>query len=275
MGRISNGIALAKTSFSVLSENRSLLLFPILSGISLVCVLSTFFGGGYLMFGNYIETALNSETGGDTIGMIVLFFYYLINYFVIIFFNAALIHCAVQTMKGEDTSVHEGLRFAAAKLPQILSWAAVAATVGVIIKTIQERTGVFGNILLGIIGVVWTIATFFVVPVLIYENKDVVASIKRSGEIIKKTWGESLTANFGFGILYFFLILALIPLGFIFFNIMHWAAAIVALVGIFMVASVVLSAAKTVFVAAAYLYANGEPTGAFRADVLDDVFMRK
>lgn len=275
MGRIANGIALAKTSFSVLNENKSLIVFPILSSISLICILSVFFGGGYLVFGEQITAALDNETGGNLVGIIFLFFYYFINYFAVIFFNAALIHCAIQVMEGKETSVHEGLRFAASKLPQILNWAALAATVGVILKILQERSGFIGQIILGLIGVVWSIATFFVVPVLIYEGKGVLDSVKRSGEILKKTWGESLTANFGFGILYFILILALVPLAYIFFNVIHWAVAIVSLLSIFMLASVVISAAKTVFVAAAYQYANGNSTGNFRVDVLDDVFMKK
>lgn len=227
------------------------------------------------MFGAQIEAAFASESGGEIMGYVLLFLYYFINYFVIVFFNAALIHCAVKVMNGEETNISDGLSFAASRLLQIMTWAALAATVGVILKTLQERAGWIGKIILGLIGGVWSIATFFVVPVLIYEKQDVFTTVKRSAEIMRDTWGESLTANFGFGLMYFALIFSAVPLGILLFNIAPVALGIVTIIAYILMGFTVLSAAKTVFIAAAYQHATGRPTGEFRSDLLDDAFMVK
>jgi len=53
--RLSNGWKLAKTSLSLLNENRSLLILPVFSAISMILILSTFFGGSYFLIGDFLE----------------------------------------------------------------------------------------------------------------------------------------------------------------------------------------------------------------------------
>ncbi|UUZ47783.1 DUF6159 family protein [Massilia sp. B-10] len=68
----------------------------------------------------------------------------------------------------------------------------IAATVGVILRAIQERVGFLGRIIVGMLGVGWTIATFLVVPVLVARDKGPVDSIKDSAALLKQTWGENV-----------------------------------------------------------------------------------
>src|SRR6202011_2079960 len=81
------------------------------------------------------------------------------------------------------------------------SWAIFAATVGTILRAIQDKVGALGKIITGLIGIVWSIATFFVVPVIAYENLGPIDAFKRSAEIMKEKWGESLGSTFSFGLL--------------------------------------------------------------------------
>ena len=99
-----------------------------------------------------------------------MFLFYLINYFIIVFFNVGLVHYAKMILEGKETSVSEGIQYATTRAGTILAWASLAATVGIILKTIQERSGAIGSIIVSIIGMVWSIATFFVVPVIAYED---------------------------------------------------------------------------------------------------------
>ena len=89
--------------------------------------------------------------------------------FVSIYFNAAVIGTAMKRLQGEDASIHDGLALARQHIGKIFVWAVITATVGMILRSLQERAGILGRIVLGIVGIAWTVLTFFVVPVLLYE----------------------------------------------------------------------------------------------------------
>jgi hypothetical protein len=116
---------------------------------------------------------------------------------IVTFFNASLISCAIARFNGEDSSAKAGMKAALKRWPQILGWALLNATVGVALQWLKERTGFIGRIVLSFIGFAWTIATFFVVPVLVIEGVGPISAVKRSVSVLKKTWGESLVAQVG------------------------------------------------------------------------------
>src|SRR5215471_15122659 len=172
--RISNGWTIAMNSFKVLKENKQLVIFPILSGISLMLVIGSFVVGILATAGWDVE---NIEGGRWFFNYGIMFLFYLVNYFIVVFFNMALIHCTHLYFKGEKPSVSDGLRFSLSRIGVIFSWAVVAATVGFILRIIQENAGWLGKIITGLIGVVWSIATFFVVPIIAYEKLGPLAAI--------------------------------------------------------------------------------------------------
>lgn len=271
--RLSNGWELAKISLHTINQNRSLLLFPVFSVISLILVLATFFGGGFFLFGDTIDRALNDEQGGNLLAIALIFVYYLINFFIIVFFNSALIHCAVKILNGEETSLEEGFNFALSRIGKIFGWAVLSATVGTLLQLLQNM-GKIGEIIAGLIGLAWSVMTFFVVPVLIYEDKGVFEAVKESGRLMRQKWGESLAANVSFGLFHFLGILAAIGLGMLLMNVSAILAITVA-VGIILLVSTVMSAARTVFVAAVYNHVSGRPTGEFDGRTLDSAFIQK
>src|SRR5882724_10286722 len=95
-----------------------------------------------------------------------MFLFYLANYFVVIFFNTALIHAATIRLRGGDPTLSDGLGFAWENVGRILQWAAVAATVGMILRAIEERVGWLGRFIIALVGAAWTVATYFVIPVI-------------------------------------------------------------------------------------------------------------
>ncbi|MCC7504516.1 MAG: hypothetical protein IT259_04405 [Saprospiraceae bacterium] len=271
--RLSNGWELAKTSLHIINQNRSLLLFPVFSSVSLILVLATFFGGGFFLFGDQIDRMMNDEQSSNILGIAVIFIYYLINFFLIVFFNSALIYCAVKILNGEETSLQEGFDFAFSRIGKIFGWSVLSATVGTLLQLLQN-TGKIGEIVAGLIGLAWSVMTFFVVPVLIYEDKGVFESVKESGRLMKQKWGESLAANASFGVFHFLGILAAVGIGFFLMKV-NAILAITIAVGIILLVSTVMSAARTVFVAAVYNHVSGRPTGEFDGRTLDRAFVQK
>lgn len=133
-------------------------------------------------------------------GIVYLLLFYGATTFVVVFFNAALIAAADQHFQGKPSGLRIGLRLAARRLPQILGWAMVAATIGTILQLIAERSGLIGQIVVAIIGVVWSIASYFAVPAVVLEGVGPIKAVKYSAQTIKETWGESLILAVGFRI---------------------------------------------------------------------------
>ncbi|MCA9849124.1 MAG: hypothetical protein KC461_00555, partial [Dehalococcoidia bacterium] len=161
-----------------------------------------------------------------------------------------------------------GLSKASSHIPAILGWAIIAATVGLILNAIRDRTDNFlGQIALAIAGGVWAYMTFFVVPVLIVEGLGPVAAIKRSGALLKGTWGNQVTANFSFSFIYIgAALVAFLPAALLF----SVSPLLGVIVGVPLVALAMgtVQALEGIFKAALYDYATGStPVGFQQSDM--------
>lgn len=269
--RLENGWKLTISSFKILKANKQLIIFPVLSGICLM-----------LAIGSFVVTsfAINGwENVGEIRGRVEyyawLFLFYLVNYFVVVFFNMALVHCTRSYFKGEEVSVSAGLRFSVSRIGAIFSWAVFAATVGLILRAIQENTGIIGRIITGIIGIVWSIATFFVVPIIAYENLGPIGAFKRSAQMMKNKWGESLVAGFSFGLIQLLAFLVIgVPLFLLGSAVNFFLGLALAIAGVFIIMAI-LSAAQTIFISAVYHNINGDVNKHFDHQLVDGLFVRK
>lgn len=282
--RMATGWQLTKQSFRVLQLDKELLVFPLLSGIACALVMATF---AVPMFATGLFEAMTADEGAShqvsqTIGYVALFSYYVASYFVIVFFNTALVSCAIIRFRGGDPTVKGGLTAAMARLPQIFGWAVFSATVGLILKSIESRSESFGRIVTGLIGMAWSAVTYFVIPVIVVEKTGPVNAVKRSTAVLKKTWGEALTANFGIGVIAaLFSVLAGIPLVLgviaLFNEHMVLGVAGVALGVLLLLAiSLIASALHAIIVGALYLYSvEGQAPQQFDQRLLQGAFARK
>lgn len=261
--RMATGWELAKQSLRVLRLDKELLLFPILSGISCLLVMATFavptFYSGLL--NDVTSEEMSTET--QVILGVVTFAFYFVSYFVVIFFNSALVACAIIRLKGGDPTVADGFSAAMARLPQIAGWALVSASVGMILKIIESRSERVGEIVASLLGMAWSITTFFVIPVLVVEKTGPVDAVKRSVAIMKKTWGESLTANMGIGFISGLVsMLGALPIigGAVLLGESAVLGGILIAVGILWIlfVSLVSSALSTIVLAALYIFAAEE-----------------
>jgi hypothetical protein len=270
--RLSNGWKLSMSSFSVIKKNKQLLIFPVLSGAALLVLLGSFIGILYSMNGNNFDRVVDERSTTEYIG---LFVFYLINYFIVIFFNMALIHCARIYFEGGKPTITDGLRFSLSRIGDILVWSTVAATVGLLLRMLEENGGKIGKIIASFIGIAWSITTFFVVPVLAYENLKPMQAYRRSVQIMREKWGESLGSGFSFSIIQVLGILIVgVPLFFIGSLISPIMAIVLAAIGVLCVIAVV-SAAQTIFISAVYHHIDNKQLEDFNGDTLDSVFYQK
>jgi hypothetical protein len=272
--RLSNGWTIAQNSFKVLKANKQLLLFPVLSGISLTLIMASFFLGALGMAGWDFD---NLHIAGDNklLGYLVVFVYYIVNYFIVVFFNMALIHCTTLYFNGEEVTVAKGIAFSRSRIGTIFAWALFAGSIGAILKIIQENVGTLGKVLTGLIGIVWAVATFFVVPVIAYENLGPIDALKRSTQLMKEKWGEKLGAGFSFGLIQLvgFLGIAIIA-GLIGVSVHPIAGIAVGVLGLLLLATVV-SAARTIFVSQIYHSVTGDPTDQYNEQFIAQLFVPK
>ncbi|HMI77563.1 MAG TPA: DUF6159 family protein [Ferruginibacter sp.] len=270
--RLSNGWTITMNSFSILKKNKQLIIFPILSGISLLLMMGIFILGILAAAGWDVDYI---NTDNDIVNYALMFLFYFVNYFVVVFFNMALIHCSKLYFDGEEVSVSTGLKFSASRIWVILSWALFAATVGTILKIIQENSGWLGKIISGLLGIVWGITTFFVVPVIAYEKLGPITAFKRSTQLMKEKWGESLAATFSLGLIQTLVfLLAMIPI-FLIATYVNVILGIFAGVMVGFVIFAVFSAAQTIFISSVYHNITGKIDDHFDQKLIDSLFVKK
>ena len=278
MGKIARTWSMMSACWQVLKQDKSLLLFPLISGIACVLLLASFAVPLYVT-GNWQPPGRNAASTHQAVYYGVLFLFYVCNYFIVVFFNAGIVACATIRMTGGNPTIGDGFRAAAARLPVILGWAVISATVGLILRIIEERSDKVGRFVAGLLGAGWTVVSFLVVPILVVENKNPFEALKDSTTLLKKTWGEQVVGNFSFGLLFFLLTIpaiALVVVGAFSGNVAVIAACVVLTVLYLIALALVQSALQSIFQAAVFLYArNGQVPEGFEAELLGNAMARR
>jgi hypothetical protein len=200
LDRIESGWDMAVESLNVLWKDKELLAFPAISLTSCLLVLGSFawpiWSTGYGQW--FVD---QPDWQRNWLLWATLFVFYTVNYFIILFFNSALVACALIRFRGGDPTLADGFRAAMQRLPQIAGWALVSATVGVILKMMEKGAERWTEkFAVNLAEFAWSMATFFVVPVLVVEKAGPLDALKRSSKVIRDAWGESFVADLGIGL---------------------------------------------------------------------------
>lgn len=277
--KISRSWTLVKASAAVLREDKKLLVYPALSALCTVIVAASFF-----IPAAFAGVFTRSLGGHLTPGRIVLMFaFYLVQYFIIIFFNSALVAAALIRLRGGEPTLADGFNAAKSRLPAILGYAAISATVGMVLRSLQERAGFLGRWVVGLIGLAWSLATFLVVPILVNSDLSPVDAVKRSVELLKRTWGENLIGNAGIGVVFGLLSFVVILLGVLLVIPAigsHSGVAIGAVIALLVLAVMLLALIQTalqgIYAAAIYRYAEeGAASPGFDRVLIANAFQPK
>jgi hypothetical protein len=274
--RLERGIELLQASWAFLRKHRGLLVFPVLSSMAVLLLLASF----VLPMGGMDTLAAQAEPTYNQKALFVLFD--LCQCFVMFFFNAALIGAIMMQLDGETPTVSGGLRIAASKVGPIFVYSLIAATVGLILHLLRERLGFVERLVVGLIGVSWTLATYLVVPVLVFRQRcGPIEAILESAELFKKTWGEGLMGATGLGVVFaiIFLVEALCGIALISFarSVTDGAFLVVLLeiilVGVVALTVLVQVTLSGIYHVALFRYANGfSAVSGFDPDVLGQAF---
>jgi len=276
--RIKRSFDLVRASARVLRQDNRLLLFPLISGLAWLLVLAAF---ALPVFG------LKSIDGMGRGGLYsTAFLFYVVQYFVIFYFNTALVGAVMIRLDGGAPTLGDGLRIANGRLAAILGYAVISATVGVILRALQERLGFVGRLVVGLIGAGWAAATFLVVPVIVMRDRGPVGSVADSAALLKRTWGENIVGHAGlgaaFGLVYFGLAGGVVLLAMlVLFAAGSFGPALLlpfaAIVLLAFLACILFQVTLTgIYSAVLYRYAtDGSATPGFDHAVLDTTFLRK
>ncbi len=277
--RIQNSWTLIKASAAVLRADKELIVFPIVSAIGVLVVTASFALPAILA--GFLDALL--EGHAQILSFVVGFLFYVVQYTIIIFANSALVGAAMIRLRGGDPTVGDGFRVAMKHIGAILGYALISATVGMILRWLSERGKTLGRITSSIVGLAWNLATYLVVPVLVVEGVGPVEAIKRSANLLKKTWGEQIVGNFSIGLVFGLLAVLVIILGIPVFILvasthspMLIALTALLFVLVFVFMGLISSTLNGIYVAAVYRYAaEGEASGFFSEEMVREAFRLK
>lgn len=284
-GTLSRSWTITKLSFGVIKQDKVLLLFPLFSGIFSVLFLAALILPTFRMF--IVE---EGEAEMTAVQYAIMFVIYLGLAFIATFFNVCTVYTAKRRLYSENVSLTQSLGFACSRIHLIFMWSLLAATVGVLLRILDnaaQKLGTVGKIIMGmvtsVLGMAWGVVTIFVVPGMVFENLGPIDAIRKSVEVLKKTWGESLARHFGMGLIQGLILILLMLIS---MPLLFWAGtrfgstalvvAAVAMAALFVLTILVFSAANSVYNTALYVYASsGQVAEGFNREALEDAFTPK
>ncbi|MEF8809009.1 DUF6159 family protein [Natronomonas sp.] len=201
LANLKTGWTLSMDSLSVLREHPKLLAFPAISGVAT---------GLFFVF-LYIGVFVGELIGGG-VEYVALFVLYFVTTFVASFFTAALVHAVNDTFHEREPSIRRSSRAAWRMKGTIAVWSAIAAVVSLIIQQLEESDNPLSGLVASLFSVGWAVTTFFIIPVIVFEDVDLGSMFTRSAETFTDTWGETLGAGLGLGIIQLLLALGAIAI---------------------------------------------------------------
>lgn len=285
--RFQNSWQLLLRTLSVLKQHPRLLLFPVISTACSLVIVVFFFGALALDFtlnpslwalatpGKNAAVNVHYNLYAESPILVGLYF---LSMFLATFMNVALYNEIMRALRGEKVSIAGGLRFARSRIYSIFLWSLFASFVGWVIRSLSQRFGFIGRIVVNMIGVAWSVATVFVTPIIIRDpNPNPLEMLRNSAATLKKTWGESLIGYVGIklgdSLIGVASLVFLISAGALSFALGQWlvfASAFLVWILAMIVLSVVMSVAGSIYRCALYMYATeGVVPEPYTQDLMD------
>lgn len=264
---------LVKPSVGVLMTDKHLLVFPLLSGLCLLFLIMAFFPAAISM--GILEAWSESRPLPSAGAYVVTFLFYLLTYFVIIFFNCALIGAAMIRFDGGEPTLADGLNIARDRLPAIIGYSFMCAAVSLILQALEERVEPVGRLVIGLIGLTWTVTSFLVLPVMVKHDVGPVDALKESAGLLRNTWGENLIGQLGIetATCAGCSVLVFVALGAYITGMIGMVGVLISINSGLLVIFVAMTAVKAIYSAALYRYATeGEEVENFDTEILAGAF---
>ena len=186
--RMANSWKLTGACFKVLLKNPKLMVYPFITFVASIWILI-----GFIVYSYGMEAWVSGTDGSRWMMVLMILlgslFIYFMMAFVAILSNAAIVGASGMLLSGNEPTVGDGYTIAMSRIGALASWSAITGFVSFIVS--------FGRLFTSAAGIAWSVLTYFVIPVMIFEGVGPFKAIKRSKDILKARWGESLISNFG------------------------------------------------------------------------------
>lgn len=195
MGGFPTGLSLVKVCLRTVAKDPEIILLQILSFTFSLSVLVLYL---WLILGDLSEDTL-TEALANPVLYVVLFPYLIIAGAGGIFFRAASMAIASIRLRGGDPVAGDGIAAAGRRVHLIIAWAVITAVVTVLVEIFRRKAKGGTRLVVEGANLAWGIATYFVVPVMLFENCGPIDAIERSTSIMRRTWRETIAGEFGLG----------------------------------------------------------------------------
>jgi hypothetical protein len=269
MGTFGDSWKLTKTAFRLIKEDKALLAFPAVAAAALLGILIMFIAG---IFALYVYQPISGNALDLIVAVMAIVLYFLL-WFVSAYFTAALVGAASLKLNGGQPRLADGLAIAKAHWVKILMWALIAGTVGLIIQAISSRFKGIGGMIIGLAATAtWSLATYFIMPVILFENLGAWGSLKRSASLYIHNFGRSFLSNIALAVImglaiFGAIIIGIVGLVLIFSGPVYVGVALVIVAVVLVVLFMLIAtAAEAILTAALYRYAT---TGKIEEDLVN------
>jgi hypothetical protein len=258
---ISAIVELTKSSWRVLRRNPLLFWFPILSLATTILVIS------------FLAPFLERIHLPWLAVMIVLFSVHFIN----VFFGAALTNEAFKAMRGGTAGIGSGIGAAAARAPAIAAIALVSSTLGLFLELLGRSRSPALRLARALLGTAWSLVTYLAIPVMMRERRSGIASLRRSGDLFRRTWGETALSEVGVRIIAQHAMFVLIIVAIVLVNLFGESLfTLLVLICLFAGAIGLISSLEAIYRTALYVFAaEGVVPAAFDGPELEAIWKVK
>ena len=235
-------VELTKASWHVLRRHPRLIWFPILSVLAAGIVLAT----------------LAPILAPFEQWLAVLIFVFAMHA-VHVFFLVGLTNEALRALRGESAvSIGGGLTAACGHLPSIFSFAAVTGSIGFVLELMGRSKNPALRFARAVFGTGWSLVTYLAIPVMVQERRGGIPSLRRSGDLFRRTWGETTLSEVGLRVftqylIFILVIIAILLLSMLGEDSLFAVLLIIALVGM---AIGVIGSLEAIYRAALYVFAS-------------------
>jgi hypothetical protein len=208
------GTQFVRAAWATLRQDRSLITLPVVGSVLQLILLGlatavTLFVPGILKqtvtcfvadANNYVcnTSGLIVTPLGWVLGAVLIYLLVLVT----VFFSAAVVAGAQERLNGGDPTVVSALKAASSKFPAIAGWAAIETVVSAVIRWISDNFRFVGAIIAWLLGAGWSAFTYMAVPVMMFEDKNPVTTVRRSGELFIAKWGKVIRARIATGVIF-------------------------------------------------------------------------
>jgi len=181
---IFKGFSFIKESFSLIVKD---------ADVIKLSFYSIFAGVFFTILSIIIMFLLQSGLGSGGFFYIFAFFIFLGNYFISYFFTGMTAFLVYDYFKDGDATMSEAWAATKKNALTIFYLAIISTIVNIILGILRGRsnrdrnvTGGISGMIIGFIEKAWTVATYFMIPAIVIEDRDLKSAVERATSIIKR-----------------------------------------------------------------------------------------